>query len=342
VAADHKCYHKTMALQSRLLSRPKTKLITKEHTGRVRSHRHTSYGSLLLVIGLAMLPVLAAQHVASAGVGDTSGGGSSQIYASVPTAVPSSAPQITNLANGRVLTTNDSLQVSGNCQTGSTVKIFKNEVLAGSTVCKGGTFNVSIDLFIGSNSLTARAYNADGIAGPESAPIIIRLLPPGASSAAGGNFDASAGTAAQFYITSDAYYRGVSSGQTISWPITIVGGQAPYSLQVSWGDGKTDTINRGTAGAFTISHSYAGQSTVSGAYTISIKAVDQLGQPALLQLSAVAPSQAGLVSSQTSHTTWISTHTAIQALMTSALIVISFWVGERYELGLVRRKATAV
>jgi hypothetical protein len=213
-------------------------------------------------------------------------------------------------------------------------------VLAGTTLCKTGGFSLSIDLFIGSNSLTARAYNADGIAGPESTPISMKLLPPGAGSAASGNFDASAGTAAQFYITSDAYYRGVSSGQNISWPITIVGGQAPYSLQVSWGDGKTDTLNRGTAGTFTLSHSYADQNSSSGSYTISVKGIDQLGQPALLQLSAVAPGQAGLVASKTGR--WLSTHMAIQALLTSALVVVSFWVGERYELGLVRRKAAAV
>jgi hypothetical protein len=317
--------------------RKKTKILSHEHTGRVRSHQHTSYGGLLLITFLAMLPILFTQHRVEAGVGDTSGGGSYQTYASVRSLIPTTAPQITNLPEGRVFTTNDSFNVSGTCQSGMIVKLFKNGVLAGSTACKGGTFSLAFDLFIGANIVTARAYSADNIAGPESAPINVKLVP--GSPIGSGKSASSTTLSQQFFLTSDAYYRGVISGKSLTWLVTVVGGQAPYQINVSWGDGQTDKLQQGSAGQFKLSHVYQ-KPPVGGNYNVVIQARDQLGSQAMLQLVAIVPAGAATSSSNTTggHSSWFTSQVAFQSLATVILIVLSFWVGERYELKLLKHQ----
>jgi hypothetical protein len=282
----------------------------------------------MLVMLLAMLPILFAQRAVAA---DYTYG----VYAAVPSPLPTSAPRITNIPDGKVVTTNDSFTVSGTCQNSMQVKIFKNGVLAGSTLCKAGAFSLSFDLFLGANILTARDYNADGVAGPESAPLTVKLVP---QNLAAGN---AALTTNQFFITSDAYYRGTSSGKAISWLITLAGGQAPYVVNVSWGDGKTDEVDRGIAGQFKISHVYNAPAQSNGNYTVVVQAKDQVGENALLQLVAVVPSGSGTATTVTDnggHGTWFTSATALQTLGTMVLIVISFWIGERYELQLLKRQ----
>ncbi len=44
----------------------RTKLLDKRHTGKIRPHKHTSYGSLMIVLFLAFLPLLSVSHTVSA------------------------------------------------------------------------------------------------------------------------------------------------------------------------------------------------------------------------------------------------------------------------------------
>jgi hypothetical protein len=303
------------------------KLLPHKHTGRLRSHQHTSYGGLFIVLVLAMLPILFSGSLVSA---DNSYG----VYAQVPPALPSVAPKITNIAEGKVYVTNDSVQATGTCENNTQVKIFKNGILGGSTLCKVNTFSLTFELFIGSNSLTVRSYNTDNIAGPESSPISVKLVPSNTTSGA-------VNTNNQLFITSDAYYRGASSGKAITWLLTVAGGQAPYVVSISWGDGQTEEIGRGTAGQFKISHIYSKPPTNAGNYTVVIKAKDLAGDTALLQLVAVIPN--GILTAVTNSSNgggfgWFTTKIALQTLVTTTLIVFSFWIGERYEFRLLKRQ----
>ena len=283
---------------------------------------------------MAMLPILFANRTV---VADDKNVG---VYAVIGATLPSSAPQINSIPDGKTFTTNDSLTVSGTCQNGMQVKIFKNEVLAGSTLCKSGAFSLPIDLFAGSNVVTARDYNADNIAGPESRPIIVKLVAQDVQT--NGKF---LGTTvdSNLLLTSDAYYRGATAGKTISWLVTVSNGQAPYQISISWGDGKTEKLQRSASGQFKVNHIYDKSAQDSGNYTVIIEAKDKLGQHALLQLVAVVPSVGtSSVGSTSGGANWFTSEVALQAVITTTLIVLSFWIGERYELRLIKHQAASV
>lgn len=281
---------------------------------------------------LAMLPMLFAARTVSAlpGPVDHDYG----VYAAISSPLPSSAPRITNIPDGKVFTSNDSFTVSGTCQNSMQIKIFKNGVLAGSALCKSGAFSLTFDLFLGANILTVRAYNANNIAGPESAPITVKLIP---QNPAGGT-SLSTSNNNQFFLTSDAYYRGASSGKAVTWLVTIAGGQAPYAVTVSWGDGQTDQLGRGTAGQFKLSHIYDKPAQTNGNYTVVIRAKDQHGDNALLQLIAIIPDNNSALTSGggPDHGSWFTSMIALQTLGTVGLIVVSFWIGERHELRVLK------
>ena len=48
------------------------------------------------------------------------------------------------------------IKVTGICPDGLLVKVFKNNVFAGSVQCVGGNFSLQTDLFVGTNDLVAR------------------------------------------------------------------------------------------------------------------------------------------------------------------------------------------
>ncbi len=58
--------------------------------------------------------------------------------------------------------------MSGICPGDLLVKIFKNNVFAGSVQCKNGSYSIVIDLFSGQNELVARVYDALDQPGPDS------------------------------------------------------------------------------------------------------------------------------------------------------------------------------
>lgn len=313
----------------------KTKLLPKEHSGRLRPHHHTSYGSLLLVLVLAFSLVLFVQRSASAGVGDTSGSGNYQGYGVVPHLPITTAPAITSLPSGEVRTTNDSLQVSGTCPGSSIVHIYKNNVLAATPQCQGGTFSASVDLFIGANTLIARAYNADNLPGPDSAPVLVTLSVPGLAPAAAPTGNSAA---APFYVTADNLYQTAAPGKAVQWKLSANGGQSPYKLQVNWGDGKASTLTLSSAGTYALAHRYA--ASASGAqYNVDVTATDQQNDSALLQLTALLPVTAGTVATSTSLGGGrVTTIWAALGLAIVTVTVISFWIGEKRELLLLAHR----
>jgi hypothetical protein len=316
-----------------------SKLLARHHTGKIRPHQHTSYGSLTLILLMALVPMLSVSR--SIAYASTDGGGAYQTYAVVPGAIPKVPPTITSLTNGQIFTTSDPVAIKGSCPGDTLVKIFINEVLAGAALCQNGAYQLSIDLFVGNNSVIARAYNANDVTSPDSSPVSVQLLLPGSALTSSDQLNVVGAPAGQLYMTSEVFYRGANAGATMTWPMTLAGGQAPYAVSVSWGDGKTDLLSQGIAGRFNISHAYATPGGYRGSYTIVIKAIDQLGNKSFMQFVAIVSGNrqpAGLVGSVSGgYSRSAVLRIAWQLLAVAVIVVASFWLGEKREAKVLRR-----
>lgn len=312
------------------------KILPSHHSGKLVHRRHTSYASLVLVMLLAgSVLSFASRGVSLAATHDPETSGQS-MHAVVPGKIPT-APQFKNVVNGTAYTSGDPIRVDGSCPDGTLIKVFKNEVFAGSAFCEGENFALDIDLFISSNTLIARAYNANNAPSPDSVPVVVTRTLAGSEQ----NFPQLAN---QFFITSDVYYKGVNIGEELKWPITLAGGQPPYAVNIGWGEGKTDLISRKEAGTFEITHKY----TTPGKgdkphHTITVTAVDQLGTQAFLQtVMVVNGSSTGVISSvKQGYDLSGAIRLAWQAMFVLALIVLSFWLGERREAYVLNHVATS-
>lgn len=217
--------------------------------------------------------------------------------------------------------------VTGICPTGVLVKIFKNNVFAGSVQCVNGSFSLQIDLFSGRNELVARVYDDLDQAGPDSNIVVVTMPFEGITAPN------------RISLTSAFAKRGANPGQTLTWPIGISGGDAPYAITVDWGDGKTpDIISQSFAGTFNINHVYDS----AGVYNIVIRATDRNGNVAFLQLVGVANGPIGQNSGgqgNNSDSTIVKTRIIwIPALVALPLIAIAFWLGRRHELSVLRKR----
>lgn len=306
----------------------RTKILANKHTGKLQPHKHTSYGSLLLILVLACCCVVIANHTVSA---DDSG--SYQTYAVVPAPIYKSPPSITNIHSGQIFRTADPVTVTGSCPGSSLVEIFKNDVMAGAALCHGGSYQLAINLFAGSNAVFARAYNVNNAASPDSAPISVRLLSVSSLLATTGN---------PFYLSAEQTYRAAKTGEVLTWPLTISGGQPPYAVSVNWGDGRTDLFSRTAPGSYNLSHSYKNASP-QGNYTVVVRGTDQSGANAYLQLVALVrgPVAAATTTQTTSgHSSLTTTMTRLTwvVLVASGLSISAFWLGERREAGILMQR----
>lgn len=298
-------------------------LLPAHHTGKRAAHAHTSYAQLIFLLVLVSLVLAAFTMLANAGEGDTSGGGSDGIFASVPAKVPA-APTIASPKSG-VQVDNLPLEVSGSCSASSTVKILKNGVVAGAATCSaGGTYTIPVDLFFGNNSLVAQAFNIQDVASPSSPAVGVQFEP--ASGPLAGQFQlfrTSTAAANQLFIKADAFHQAVGSATT-DWRMELVGGTPPYAVSVSWGDGKTDVYSRGQAGMLDLHHQYP---SGSRNYDVVVKVSDSVGHTAYIQLVGVGavakpPTGGGVVG---------GFGIAWPLLGAAFLFVLAFWLGDRYE-----------
>ena len=301
------------------------------HTGKPANHSHTSYAGLVFLLIITTIVVSALGAIAQAGEGDTSGGDASGIFATVPGKIPR-APTITAPASGaqvnRVPT-----NVSGSCEIGFAVKVYKNDIVAGAATCSAsGTYSVPIDLFFGNNSLVTQAFNEQDESSPRSATVGVQFAPLSGSLASQfQQFKASSAIANQLFIKADTFHRAVGGGD-ISWPLELVGGTAPYAVSVAWGDGKNDLYSRGASGTFSIGHRYD-QSSQN--YDVIVKASDAAAHNAYVQLASVgaAPQSTPLTSPKPLG------YTIIWPLLGVAFtVVVAFWLGERHETRILARR----
>lgn len=219
--------------------------------------------------------------------------------------------------------------VSGICPNGLLVKLFKNNVFAGSVQCKSGSFSLLIDLFNGRNDLVARVYDELDQPGPDSNTVTV-------------NFDSTKSLDLnRVSLTSNFAKRGASPGQVLTWPITLSGGTGPYALSIDWGDGKTpDLKSVPFPGSIDIQHVYENP----GVYNIIVKATDKNGATAYLQLVGVGngplSQDTGSTGSSNDKSTTV-TKTRIlwePAAILMPMVFTTFWLGKKHQMKVLRRR----
>lgn len=258
--------------------------------------------------------------------------GSTGLQGTISQPPPTTAASISLPRDGQNFT-DLPVTVSGICPDGLLVKLFKNNVFAGSVQCSNGSFSLQIDLFNGRNELVARVYDALDQAGPDSNTVGVTYT------------NNQSGTASRVSLTSVYAKRGANPGQALTWPIVIAGGEGPYALSIDWGDGKPlDLKSQQFPGTVDLQHTYDSP----GVYNIVIKVTDKNGNVAFLQLVGVGNgplsqetgSQSGTAGGNGSSPV-ATTKTKIlwePAAALIPLILATFWLGRRHELKTIRRK----
>ncbi len=303
------------------------KLLHHSHSGRLRSHEHTSYlplAFIVLVVGVVMLVFSLSDSTASA---DHPGpqAGSIGLTGTMPAQPPKTAAVITSPTSGQHFN-NSPVTVSGTCPATTLVEIYKNDIFAGSTPCSSNSkFSLDIDPLYGQNILTAQVYDALNQAGPVSAPVAIYYdaQPPQAASLRFLNFSGS-----QLILETDAVYRGTFPGQTLNVPITILGGIGPYAINVEWGDSSNQVIPHADNTVFNASHIYK----KPGTYKITLQGSDSQQQVAFLTVAAIVNGVPNVLATTTSNTQPPNKLFVLWPLYAIVVTMLtSFWLGERRE-----------
>ncbi len=218
--------------------------------------------------------------------------------------------------------------VTGICPSNLLVKIFKNNVFSGSAQCSNGSYSIKVDLFSGQNDLTARVYDSLDQPGPDSNSVRV-------------NFSNNQGGAgSRVTITSNYAKRGAFPKETLTWPIIISGGNAPYAVSVDWGDGKqADISSEPFPGSFDIKHVYDS----AGVYNIIVKVVDRDGVAAFMQLVGIGNGPLSQTSTGSTPGSQPVAAVKTKIIWQPATVIIpfifsTFWLGKRYELHSLKKR----
>ncbi len=243
--------------------------------------------------------------------------GSIGISGSVPGPPPENAATINTPINGQSFTSIP-ITVSGTCEAGLIVEVYKNNVFGGSAEClENATYEMEVDLFQGENELVARIKDLLGQSGPDSEPVTVTYQP----------VDPSGSAIQQLLLTSDASYMGALPSEEVSFPLAISGGSGPYAISVTWGDGESDVLNLNDTGNFQISHSY----TIPGVYKVTVRAADSQDSAAFLQLTAVISGQATDTEPIGAQTRVVTEVVRWPLYVMLVLIAGGFWMGMRHQ-----------
>jgi hypothetical protein len=307
------------------------KLSHPQHTGRLRPHEHTSYLPLGIILLLASFPL----SIYTAGaVSPGPSAGSIGLSGTVPASPPKTGATIKSPASGSHFTTTP-VPISGTCQPGTLIELYKNDIFAGSAPCgSDGTYKLEIDLMIGQNKVITKTYDALNQTGPDSEAVTLYYdaLPAQSSATTSLYFGGP-----QLILNTDAVFRGSFPGQSFNVPIDILGGTAPYAINVQWGDNANQVVSRPSNVTFSVAHAYA----KAGTYQMSIQATDAAGRVAFLTVASIingqpAPVTAASVASSGNEA--VNILLLLWPLYAGALAtVISFWLGERREVHVLRK-----
>jgi len=198
---------------------------------------------------------------------------------------PATAPTIDSPSQGQNFDYKN-ISVSGGCIVGLIVKVFRNNIFAGSTTCQaGGNWSLQLDLFVGRNDLIARQYDFLNQVSPDSDTITVYYVPPSIAPSLPGESTTPPVETVNFElnINYDFTVIGVFPGQPFRLPIRFAGGTPPYAVSIDWGDGTTSLYSRPNSKEFMTEHVYK----YAGLRTVTIRVVDGLGNTAYLQFVVV-------------------------------------------------------
>lgn len=288
---------------------------------------------LALLVAVVFLTVALPAQVLAGIPAPGPGEGSAGLQGRVQTPAPTSAATIATPSNGQSFGRMP-VTVNGLCTSGLLIKIFANNIFIGSALCNNGSYTLQVDLFDGRNDLVARQFDALDQPGPDSNIVTVTY-----NNSAFENLNVPL-----LSLTSIYARKGANPGDTLLWPITIAGGTPPYAISVDWGDGKGQSLySQAFAGTFNIDHIYQN----AGQYVVIIKATDKNGLTAFLQLvgqanGAAAPQDGqGSTSKGGNSVVTIVKVLWIPAALLIPLILLSFWLGRRYELSALRKHLEA-
>jgi len=281
---------------------------------------------LLAVISVAFVTANLVPVADALTLSQSSGFGISGTITSPP---PTTAATISNPTNGQSFTTLP-ISISGICTSGLLIKIFINNIFSGAADCTSSSYSISADLFIGTNNIVAEDYDSLNQAGPPSNTVTVTYVN-------------NAETASSLInLTSNYAKIGANPGSTLTWPIEISGGTAPYAISVNWGDGKQPSlISQTTSGSLNLTHIYS----IAGVYNITINATDSAGGVAFLQLVGVgdgpasqSPASANLQSVKVKD---VGLGNTLLFLIIGLLIfvpLVTFWLGDLHQKKLIQSR----
>jgi hypothetical protein len=276
------------------------------------------------------------------------------VTAKVSAPLPTGPAVITSPGDGSRFT-NVPITVSGTCPTDTYVKLYRNDFFSGTAICTtDGNFTLDTDLFPGANKLEAKIFNLTDDEGPAPTPITVFYDVPQQPTASSDNTQSQPSTgsstptsqtpAVPLSLKTDFNYRGYKVGQVVEWTLEVNGGVPPYALNVDWGDGSNSVISQKYAGKVTFNHRYkkVGDGT-NGSYKVKATGSDSEGRQTYLQLFLIiVPSG---VPGFVSNTLPAGPHINISwlkliwpAYFVVILMSLSFWLGEREEIVLIKNR----
>lgn len=248
-------------------------LIPKGHTGRKLHRSHTSWplvAAMLLMVGVLLTATTMQVRAASVTVNAKANGPHPVTPAIILSPEDGSSFSLAPIP------------VTGTCEAGYYVKLYRNDIFSGSALCTpGGTFSIISDLFIGRNDLVARTFNAADDEGPASGTVTLWYAP--GEIATGEDAPNDGG----FYLTTEYFFKAAYSGQKLTWDFNIVGGHSPYTAYATWGDGYSDMQTGLGGGKVWFEHAYKTPKDQREYYTVIIRLVDSVGRSTTLQLVAI-------------------------------------------------------
>jgi len=245
--------------------------------------------------------------------------------------------------------------VSGTCPTDSYVELSDNGGFSGVVNCADdGTFSLQSELTSGTNVLNAQDFNITNAAGPTSPNVTVYYTPTTTTTTNTSPTSSSKSTiktvplttAQAFVLRSSYQYQINAVNEPLQVPLTIVGGNAPYALTITWGDNQISTVVRSSSGLFQLGHTYTSANGLQD-YQIKVQAVDSTGQTAYIQLLLVVRGKAVVVANTKPvkpkstfmatlrHWLWVIWVIYLIIL----LMIISYWLGEREEYRKLKRRS---
>ncbi|HSX33093.1 MAG TPA: Ig-like domain-containing protein [Candidatus Saccharimonadales bacterium] len=142
---------------------------------------------------------------------------------------------------------------------------------------------------------------------------------------------------ARIHVDTTYRYQVSRPGQVVSCAVQLLGGTAPYTMRVDWGDHDVELIQVGNHDQFSLDHSYK----ASGNYTITLTVTDAAKASSVMQLVAVVqnPSLASASIISTGQGPLASFLNGIRqrlwliwpSYVVVVLMAIGYWLGEREE-----------